>query len=284
MMAETEKAGAGADPVFQFLTGQMNATQPALLAAFERESVEAVAALRPALDIPYGPHPRQRFDFFRAPQGRATFAYLHAGYWQSRDKAQFRFIAPALVAAGFHVALVNYPLCPDATVSALTEAVRDFVPAVRGSLQGERGGSTRLIAAGHSAGGHLAVELALTDWEARGVPRDAVSGVAAMSGVYDLEPLIATPLNDKLRLTLGDARAASPLLRARGGLPPAVFAVGALETEAFRMQNESMCAAWLAKGNGAKALTIDGADHFSLLRSLTTPGEPLYEAVCALRD
>ena len=207
MVEEFQKPAVAADPTFQYLTGQLNPRQPALLAELQRRSVEAVNALRPALDLPYGAHPRQRFDFFKTSWTEATFAYFHAGYWQARDKSQFRFIAPAFAEAGFNVALVNYPLCPDATLKALTEAVRAFVPVVRG-LEGVVG--LPLIAAGHSAGAHLAVELALTDWPARGVPANAISGVAAFSGIYNLEPLIVTPINDNLRLDVPAARAVSP--------------------------------------------------------------------------
>src|SRR5271163_2295463 len=241
MVDEFREPDAAADPTFQYLTGQLNPRQPALLAELQRWSAEAVNGLRPALDLPYGAHPRQRFDFFKTSWTEATFAYFHAGYWQARDKSQFRFIVPAFAEAGFNVALVNYPLCPDATLEALTEAVRDFVPAVR-RLEGVV--ELPLIAAGHSAGAHLAVELALTDWPGRGVPPDAISGVAALSGIYDLEPLIATPVNDNLRLDVTTARAASPIHRVRGGLPRALFAVGGVETSAFRAQNAKMCAAW----------------------------------------
>jgi arylformamidase len=269
------------DPVFQYLTGQRNASQPPLLAAFEQESATAVQSLSPDRDISYGSHPRQRFDLFRAPLAKATIAYFHAGYWQSRDKSQFQFLAPPLVGAGFDVAIVNYPLCPDVTLEELTEAVRDAVPSILAFASIERQGPGRLIAAGHSAGGHLAVELALTDWRARGATREPISGVVALSGVYDLEPLIATPLNDNLRLTTSSARATSPIFRVRGGMPPALFAVGGRETDAFHAQNRNMCAAWQAHGNAAEALVVDGADHFSLLRSLT-PGTALFEAVAAL--
>jgi len=279
MVEEFREPDAAADPTFQYLTGQLNPRQPALLAELQRRSVEAVNALRPALDLPYGAHPRQRFDFFKTSWTEATFAYFHAGYWQARDKSQFRFIAPALAEAGFNVALVNYPLCPDATLEALTEAVRDFVPAVR-RLEGVV--ELPLIAAGHSAGAHLAVELALTDWPARGVPANAISGVAALSGIYDLEPLIATPINDNLRLDLPAARAASPIHRVRSGLPRALFALGGLETSAFRAQNAAMCAAWQSYGNSGSTLVVDGADHFSLLGGLTERGEPLFDAVVAL--
>jgi arylformamidase len=268
------------DPVFQYLTGQINPRQPALLVDLQRRgALQEANALGTAFDLPYGAHPRQRFDFFAAPWAEATFAYFHAGYWQARDKSQFRFIVPALIDAGFNVALVNYPLCPDATLAALTEAVRDFVPAVRGQ-QGVN--EVPLIAAGHSAGAHLAVELALTDWAARGVPPDAISGVAALSGIYDLEPLIATPINDNLRLDAPAARAASPIHRVRSGLPPALFALGALETSAFRTQNAQMCAAWEKSGNSGSTLVVDDADHFSLLRGLTERRALLFEAIVEL--
>ena len=272
---------AASNPAFDYLTGQRQATHAALLAAFEQEGAEAVRSLRPDLDIAYGPHPRQRFDLFRAQSGRATLAYFHAGYWQSRDKAQFRFLAPVFNNAGFDVALVNYPLCPEVSLEALTEAVRSVVPAIHAFIAIGRSSPARLIAAGHSAGGHLAVELALTDWKARGAKREPIHGVAAFSGVYDLEPLIATPLNENLRLTAPAARAASPIWRVRSGMPQALFAVGALETEAFQRQSRNMCAAWRAEGNIGKVMNVEGADHFSLLRNLT-PGAALFEAVTAL--
>jgi arylformamidase len=269
------------DPIFQYLTGQRNGSHAALLEAFERESAEALRALHPDRDIRYGRDPRQRFDLFRVPAAKATIAYFHAGYWQSRDKAQFSFLAPPLNSAGFDVAVVNYPLCPDATVESLTMAVREAVPAIHAFVSIGRKGLGPLIAVGHSAGAQIAVELALTDWRARRATREPVNGVVGLSGVYDLAPLIATPLNEKLRLTLAAARAASPLLRVRDGMPPALFAVGSLETEAFHTQNRNMCAAWQSQGNSGRIMVVDGADHFSILRKLT-PGNELFDAIAAL--
>jgi arylformamidase len=270
-------ADSDADPIFQYMTGQMHPTQPPLLASYEEESARAVEALRPLLDVRYGPHPRQCFDFFAAAAPIGTLAYFHAGYWQSRDKAQFRFLAPSFVAAGVNVALVNYPLCPDVTLAALTEACRAAVPAIL--VQAKTGA---LVAAGHSAGGHLAVELALTDWSARGLPENVIAGIAALSGVYDLAPLCATPLNDKLRLDLPAAQASSPIHRARGGMPRALFAVGGLETDGFQRQTSDMLMAWQKAGNTGHAVTVDGCDHFSLLRSLQKPDGILFKAVKAL--
>lgn len=251
----------------QYLTGQMRPGHAALLAGFQQYGNAAVAALHPALDIPYGPHPRQTFDLFQSPAScRATLLYLHAGFWQARDKGQFRFLAPAFLAHGIDVALVNYPLCPQTTLPSLVAAVRDAVPAIlRHAASLGRGG--RLIVAGHSAGAHLAVELALTDWATRGLAAP-IAGAVALSGVYDLEPLLDTALNDNLRLDHATARALSPVHRARAGLPPALFGVGGEETEAFQAQNAAMYGTWMKAGNQAELRVVAGADHFTLLVDL----------------
>lgn len=132
-----------------------------------------------------------------------------------------------------------------------------------------------LVAAGHSAGGHIAAELALSAWGAS----TPITAIAAWSGVYDLAPLLGTPLNEKLRLDPASSRALSPRERVRGGLPPALFAVGGAETEAFRAQSSGMAAAWRAAGNTAALLEVPQADHFTLLRS-----EALIAATALLFD
>lgn len=252
------------DARWNYMDGQLRPTHPALLDRFAADSAAAVAQHRPDLDLAYGPHPRMVFDGFRATTPwRGTLLWFHAGYWQSRDKATFRFLAPPLLALGLDVALVNYPLCPEVSLAELLAATRDAVPAVA-AWSGHSGAG--LIAAGHSAGGHIAAELALA-----GLP---LAAVAAFSGIYDLAPLVATPLNDRLRLDAETARALSPLHRLRPGLPPAVFAVGSAETPAFLAQNAAMATAW-----GAPCHVELGADHFSLLDAVPAILRPLLERI-----
>ena len=259
----------GTDTTEEYLTGQMRPHFPALMEAFQRDS-DAIPPT--AANVRYGPHPRQTFDFLQSQAPwRGTLAYFHAGYWQSRDKSLFRFIAPALMQHGLDMAMVGYPLCPDVTLPELVQATRAAIPAILAHAASAGRGGAGLVAAGHSAGGHIVAELALSDWAGA----SPIVGVAALSGVYDLEPLVGTPLNDKLRLNPATARAMSPLRRVRSGMPPALFAVGGLETAAFQRQNADMHAAWAAAGNPARCLVVDGADHFTLLRHLQRPGNLL---------
>ena len=250
------------DPVWDYMTGQRRPGHEALLANFVRRSTSTLAALRHERDIRYGAHERCRFDYFPAGPGAPVIAFYHAGYWQSRDKDSFLFLAEPFVRAGIAWAAVNYPLCPDASFDELMDASQAALLAIRARA------GVPVVAAGHSAGGHIAAELGLAG---------LADAVVALSGVYDLAPLLATPLNDALRLDAGSARRHSPLHRVASPVPPACFIVGGEETPAFQAQNAAMAAAW----PGSDAATGARADHFTLLEQLADTASPVFAAVRA---
>ena len=251
------------DPVWDYMTGQRRPGHAALLADFAERSAATLAALPHERDIRYGPHERCRYDFFPAGPGAPVVAFFHAGYWQSRDKDVFLFLAEPFVKAGIGWAAVNYPLCPGVSFDRLMADAKAALPAIRAKAGG------RVVAAGHSAGGHIAAEL--------GMARLA-DAVAALSGVYDLQPLLATPLNDALQLDGPSARCNSPLFRVAAPAAPACFIVGEAETPAFQAQNAAMAAAW----PGSTPSTAAGADHFTLLEQLADASSPIFQAVLRL--
>ena len=134
---------------------------------------------------------------------------------------------------------------------------------------------------------HIAVELALGAAAASGAGADAtaatpLAAVAALSGIYNLAPLLGTTLNQTLRLEPASAAAASPLRRVAAHLAPALFAVGADETPAFIEQTRCMHAAWRSAGNRSRVEIVAGCDHFSLLRELANPSSALHAGIVAL--
>jgi arylformamidase len=271
---------------YQYVTGQ---ARPSFAALFEEFSVANEAALAQGewmLDLVYGNHPRQRIDLCVA-RGRAkgTVLYFHAGYWQSREKSQFRFLAPAITSVGFNVAFVGYPLCPEVSLAELTLSVRNALPALVKVLPGTTQ-PLPVIVAGHSAGAHLAVEIALAQTELTPY-NQRISGLVPISGIYDLEPLLDTSLNERLRLHPSSAREASPVFRVRAGMPPAAFLVGGTETPAFLEQNRKMAEAWSLAGNLADHHALEGLDHFSLLSAISQPNGPLLQQLnflCSCRN
>ena len=263
---------------FQYVSGQGRDSFPALLASFDERSRQSILSTNVELDTRYGQMARETYDLFR-PQGtaRATVVYFHAGYWQSRDKANFRFIAAPFCSRGANVVLVNYPLCPTVGVG---DIVRSACTALRtiASQTGAGSDDHPLVVCGHSAGGHLAVELALSAASGEsGLPR--INGIVGVSGVYDLRPLVDTSLNANLKLDEQLATGLSPVLRVQATSTQAVFAVGETETEAFRQQNERMHQAWSDQGNRSRTVVTPSDDHFSILLTLTDEQSDLFRSV-----
>ena len=130
-----------------------------------------------------------------------------------------------------------------------------------------------MVLCGHSAGAHLAIELALQ--QSTAADPLPLAAVVAISGIYDLRPLVDTSLNARLQLDAATAQACSPVLRARAGAAPALFLVGETETEAFHTQSQAMAHRWQAMGNTTAWTRVAAADHFSVLDGLAAADGPV---------
>lgn len=263
-----------------YVDGQLRAHFEALFAEHAARNAQALQQPGWLLDQAYGAHPRQTLDLLRGPGPRqGTLVYFHAGYWQSRDKSQFRFLAPAWQALGWDVALVNYPLCPEVTVPDIVASAALALQQVRAwqaqHAQASEQTPGALVLCGHSAGGQLVTELALQQAQSSQawsqVFGQPIAGVVAVSGVFDLQPLVHTSLNARLGLDAASAQAASPLLRVRADAAPGLWLWGGAETPAFHAQSLAMAERWRAQGNATQAHAVPGADHFTVLSALTEP-------------
>ena len=130
-------------------------------------------------------------------------------------------------------------------IAHIVEQCREAVAWLR--REGPRYGvpAQRLVVAGHSAGGHLAAMLVATDWRgARLAWR--LAGAMAISGVFDLEPLLQVSFNTDLQLDAAQARAMSPIHLAPRDAVPLLVAVGADETGEFIRQSWRLWERWPA--------------------------------------
>jgi arylformamidase len=245
----------------------------------ERWSLLASAyrlAANTELNQVYGKSERHRYDLFHAADKEAPLVvYIHGGYWQRGDRKDYSFVARELNAAGVTVAIPSYTLCPAVSVMEIGNEIQACLAA----LWKKTGKRPTVI--GHSAGGHLTAEMMARSWSGfPGVPGDLVLSGYAISGVFDLTPLIGTSLNEALALTKGTARAASPQFR-----PPApkgrrlIAAVGGDESGEFLRQSREIAEAWSKVGLDATSEVIAGTNHFTVVDELLRPDSAMLKRI-----
>ena len=251
---------------------------PQFFARWAESSARARSTMTCYLDRRYGDSPGEAIDIFPARKGDGScMMFIHGGYWRALDKADFSFLAPAWVDAGVSLAVVNYDLCPKV---ALEEIVRQMLRASRWLyLNAEQYGmdEDRLYVSGHSAGGHLVAMMMAAIWPAfdARLPKDLWKGGLAVSGIYDLRPLVHVDwLNGDLKLDEAAALRVSPAF-----LPPATRAsvmtcVGGAESSEFRRQNALLAARW--KSAFAGDVPMPGANHFSVVDGLASQSSNLF--------
>ena len=252
-------------------------------AYFERwtqGSQAARATMTCHADRRYGEAPGETLDLFPARKGDGScLMFIHGGYWRSLSKDDFSFLAPAWIDAGVSLAVVNYDLCPRVSIE---EIVRQMLRAGRWLwLHAEEYGmdEDRLYVCGHSAGGHLTAMLMAALWPVfdRRLPKDLFKGGLAISGLYDLRPLVRVGwLNSDLRLDEAAALKASPAYLPPATRAPLMTCVGGAESSEFLRQNAVLGERW--KGVLAENVPAPGAHHFSVLNGLAAPQSTLFAA------
>ncbi len=247
---------------------------PAHIAAWQRDAAAwREACPRAELDLPYGPGAREKLDLFHPGAEAGPLAlYIHGGYWKALDRGFASHCAHGLNRRGVSVAVPSYDLCPTVGIPTIVEQMR----AACGFLWRLTG--RRMLAMGHSAGGHLAALLLATDWRALdpALPPDLVQAALPISGVFELEPLLPTSIAEGLRLTRTSARALSPRFMASPGRPIHCV-VGAAESGEFIRQSRDMADAW----DGSFAM-VPRADHFTVIAPLADAASPLVAQAEAL--
>ena len=223
-------------------------------------------------DISYGPHPREVLDFYRAPHAKGTLIYIHGGYWRMLSKVETSWVADGFVGQGVSVALINYPLCPEVSLGDIRGSiVRAFVHLYKNVLNEEE--RKNIVVSGHSAGGHLAALHLATDWTAHGLPQNPVAGVIAISGIYDVAPLMQTSMNADIGITDETAPSLNLMIVEVKSQAPIVFVVGGDEPQEFHRQAAEQAKSW-AKLQ-PKILSLPKTNHFTVVDSLADPAGAL---------
>ncbi len=243
----------------------------------------------------YGELPAQRLDICLPPPRAAlgtgarplpvaALVFIHGGYWQALAAADSLFPATLCLQRGLAFVALNYTLAPQATVAGIVAECRAALAWLRANAAVLGLDARRLVVAGSSAGAHLAAMLCVPQAGQPGqlaLLNEAAPPIRAailVSGIYELEPLIGTSINEALGLDEAQAAALSPLRQPLKGFPPTLVCWSDNETAAFKAQSRAMAQALQAAGTPVTRFEVPGRNHFDVILDLAEPASELGRA------
>ncbi|KAL7301663.1 hypothetical protein TKK_0005666 [Trichogramma kaykai] len=169
----------------------------------ENTTAQVRGSIEHELDVPYAASEKAKYDSYgtNLPDDAPILLFIHGGYWMEFSKDLSGFAVPNFVANGVKVVLAGYDLCPNVRLPDIVRQIKTLVAKLLNLAKNL--GSKGVWLAGHSAGAHLAASLLHDpDWLAENRASLAwLRGAWFLSGVYALEPLLRTSVQEALRLT-----------------------------------------------------------------------------------
>lgn len=225
-------------------------------------------------DIPYGDHPREKFDLVmpdEKPKGLVVF--VHGGYWMQLDKSSWTDLAEGACTNGWAVCLPSYTLAPEARIGQMTAQAAAAINVAADRITGP------IRISGHSAGGHLVSRMMCDDTPLLRATLDRLELCLSISGLHDLRPLLKTTMNDTLHLDMDEASRESAVLHRPVTGPRFHAWTGGGERPEFIRQAKLLDNIWTGL-DAQSTCTIEGDHHhFSVIEGLKYPDAAITQAL-----
>jgi acetyl esterase/lipase len=225
-------------------------------------------------NVTYAPGDRHRLDLYRPRAARRpapVVIFLYGGRWQHGSKDEYRLVGDALTRQGLVAVIPDYRLYPQVTFPAWVEDGAAVVRWVRDSISGYGGDPRRIFLAGHSAGAHTAVLLALDQRYLReaGVPAGTLRGVVSLAGPVATE--WTDPDVQALMGPAGDWPRTYPLTYADSSGTPLLLLHGAMDKVVTPENSTRLAARIREHGGRARTVIYRGLDHVGIAVALAVP-------------
>lgn len=237
------------------------------------------AGVSPTYELSYGADPAHRLEVYAPDDARGlpVVVFLHGGGWTHGGLEWLRFMAPAVMAVPAVFVAASYRLAPEHRWPAAFEDACALLEYVRGLARREGYDDTRIVASGHSAGGHLAALATL---------RGQMSWLRAcfpVSSRFDMRHPNPAPNSGeervyKLVLARPEQDAdASPLRYVEGNRVPFHIVWGGADFKRVSTSSQAMVEALRGNGSGISRQIVAGAGHFDTHLMLGSRDNPWYE-------
>ena len=198
-------------------------------------------------------------------KGAPLLIFIHGGYWQALSKNDSNFPGYDLQKRGVAYATLDYTIAPEGNITSMIDQCVKAVLWLYAHASDLGFSKDRIFLSGSSAGAHLAT---MTILKINKNQPNLISGALLLSGVYDLEPLIDTYINDPLYLTTESSYILSPLNGDLSLMPKSLISWGENETSEFKRQSKEMANKLKDLGLGNLDFEMKGRNHFDIVHDL----------------
>lgn len=264
----------------------------------------STTAVRVADDVAYIDDglDKHRLDVFapRDAHDAPVVIFVHGGFWREGDRSFYEpvvglygNVGTALGERGVVTVVPSYRLWPAVHIN---EQLDDIAAVVRWTQQHAAsfgGDPRRIVLAGHSAGGHLVTTLAVQPGvaAAHGLAPGAITGVVAISGIYDVVSTVASAApadREQFWVPLFGDEAAQRAVSPIAVLSPAdtswrmpiAFLIGEHDYTGCRRDYDAVHVA-LADDPRARFVSIPGNTHEQMVLEIGTPEDGVGPQIAA---
>ncbi len=225
--------------------------------------------------LAYGPTAVERVDVYRTHRANAPIhIHIHGGAWRTGSARDAAHAAEMFVSAGAHYVAPDYVMVQDAggSLFPLADQVRRVIAWAYRNASTIGGDPDRIYVSGHSAGGHLAGVVLVTDWPREfDLPADTVKGGLCSSGMFDLHPVRLSARREYVAFDDAMVAALSPLRQLHKLRAPVIVSYGTLESPEFQRQSREFADAIAKAGKQVQLLVGEGYNHFEIVETLGNP-------------
>lgn len=248
---------------------------PKLLSLIDGVAGGGAGTRRAGTAIAFGEH-GQTLDVWapeqRSEKPRPVIVFFHGGGWVKGDRAAYAFAGRAFASRGYIVVIPDYRKVPEVRFPAFIEDGADAVRWTRDNIGRFGGDPDRIALAGHSAGAHTAVTLALDPrWlTAAGVASDTVKAAIGLSGPYDFYPFDKKRSIDAMSHWPAP-RDTQPIAFARADAPPMLLLTSSKDTVVRPYNTENLTAKLRELGAPVEMENYEGLSHEEVVMALSKP-------------
>lgn len=246
---------------------------PKLLSIADGIAGGGQGAQRVASGVAFGDR-GQKLDVWAPASDAATprpvVIFYHGGGWVKGDRAAYAFAGRAFASRGFVVVIPDYRKVPDVRFPAFVEDGADAVAWTYENIARFGGDPDRIALAGHSAGAHTAVTLALDPrWlRGRALDPDVVKAAIGLSGPYDFYPFDKKRSIDAMS-HWPTPRDTQPIEWARADAPPLLLVTSTADTVVRPYNTENLAAKLRELGAPVETENYEGLSHEDVMMAIS---------------